>query len=192
MTPKDWPGALFLMVGLLYERRHTRNLDDFGGLWHSIPVYCGLFLVVALSSAGLPGLNGFVGEFTIMLGAYNYMPIFAVLAALGVILAAWYLLTAFRKMAQGEITRPENDKAHLKDLNFKEVAMVLPLVLLFFVIGLFPNLFLDKINPSVEAMVGVTPAIVAPAIMAPHTGALPAAEPEFSGASSQSTEDSGH
>jgi NADH-quinone oxidoreductase subunit M len=103
-----------------------------------------------MSSAGLPGLNGFVGEFTIMLGAYNYMPIFAVLAAVGVILAAWYLLTAFRKMAQGEITNPENDKEHLKDLNFKEVAMVLPLVLLFFVIGLFPNLFFDKINPSVR------------------------------------------
>jgi NADH:ubiquinone oxidoreductase subunit 5 (subunit L)/multisubunit Na+/H+ antiporter MnhA subunit len=113
-------GALFLMVGLLYERRHTRNLDDFGGLWQSMPVYCGFFLVVAMSSAGLPGLNGFVGEFTIMLGAYNYMPIFAVLAAVGVILAAWYLLTAFRKMAQGEITNPENDKEHLKDLNFKK------------------------------------------------------------------------
>ncbi|MCB0146979.1 MAG: NADH-quinone oxidoreductase subunit M, partial [Caldilineaceae bacterium] len=88
-------GALFLMVGLLYERRHTRMLDDFGGLWASVPVYTGLFLVVAMSSAGLPGLNGFVGEFTIMLGTYEYMPIFAVLAAAGVILAAWYLLTAF-------------------------------------------------------------------------------------------------
>ncbi|HQY95150.1 MAG: NADH-quinone oxidoreductase subunit M [Caldilinea sp.] len=145
-------GALFLMVGLLYERRHTRMLDDFGGLWASVPVYTGLFLVVAMSSAGLPGLNGFVGEFTIMLGAYNYMPIFAVLAAAGVILAAWYLLTAFRKMAQGEITNPANDKHHLKDLNFKELVMVVPLVILFFVIGLFPNLFFDKINPSVEAM----------------------------------------
>ncbi|MBE2239832.1 MAG: NADH-quinone oxidoreductase subunit M [Caldilineaceae bacterium] len=145
-------GALFLLVGLLYERRHTRMLDDFGGLWASVPVYTGLFLVVAMSSAGLPGLNGFVGEFAIMLGAYNYMPIFAVLAAAGVILAAWYLLTAFRKMAQGEITNPANDKQHLKDLNLKELVMVVPLVILFFVIGLFPNLFFDKINPSVEAM----------------------------------------
>jgi NADH-quinone oxidoreductase subunit M len=145
-------GALFLMVGLLYERRHTRMLDEFGGLWASVPVYTGLFLVVAMSSAGLPGLNGFVGEFAIMLGAYNYMPIFAVFAAAGVILAAWYLLTAFRKMAQGEITNPANDKEHLKDLNLKELVMVVPLVLLFFVIGLFPNLFFDKINPSVEAM----------------------------------------
>jgi len=180
-------GALFLMVGLLYERRHTRMLDDFGGLWQSIPVYCGFFLVVAMSSAGLPGLNGFVGEFTIMLGAYNYMPIFAVLAAVGVILAAWYLLTAYRKMAQGEITRPENDKAHLKDMNFKEVAMVLPLVLLFFVIGLFPNYFFDKINPSVEAMVGATPAIVAP-----HTSDAAADDATFTGSSSQSADEGGH
>lgn len=148
-------GALFLLVGLLYERRHTRMLDEFGGLWKSIPVYCGFFLVVALSSIGMPGLNGFVGEFTIMLGAFAELPYFAILAAVGVILAAWYMLMAFRKMAQGEITNPENDKAHLKDLRFDEVLMVLPLVLLFFVIGLFPNLFFDKINPSVEAMVSL-------------------------------------
>lgn len=153
-------GALFLMVGLLYERRHTRMLDEFGGLWASVPIYTGLFLVVAMSSAGLPGLNGFVGEFTIMLGAYNYMPIFAVLAAAGVILAAWYLLTAFRKMAQGEITNPANDKTNLKDLNLKELTMVIPLVILFFVIGLFPNLFFDKINPSVEAMLATRTALI--------------------------------
>ncbi|MCB0040904.1 MAG: NADH-quinone oxidoreductase subunit M, partial [Caldilinea sp.] len=153
-------GALFLMVGLLYERRHTRMLDDFGGLWASVPVYTGLFLVVAMSSAGLPGLNGFVGEFTIMLGTYEYMPIFAVLAAAGVILAAWYLLTAFRKMAQGPITNPANDSSNLKDLNIKELIMVVPLVLLFFVIGLFPNLFFDKLNPSVEAMLETRTAVM--------------------------------
>ncbi len=153
-------GALFLMVGLLYERRHTRLLSEFGGLWASVPVYTGLFLVVAMSSAGLPGLNGFVGEFTIMLGAYSYSPVFAVLAAAGVILAAWYLLTAFRKLAQGPITNPANDKANLKDLNAGELAMVLPLVLLFFVIGLFPNLFFDKINPSVEAMLATRSALI--------------------------------
>jgi NADH-quinone oxidoreductase subunit M len=168
-------GALFLMVGLLYERRHTRMLDEFGGLWASAPIYTGLFLVVAMSSAGLPGLNGFVGEFTIMLGAYNYMPIFAVLAAAGVILAAWYLLTAFRKMAQGEITNPANDKAHLKDLNLKELAMVVPLVILFFVIGLFPNLFLDKINPSVETMLATRTALIQQAT-AEQTPALELAE----------------
>ena len=146
-------GALFLMVGYLYERRHTRQLDEFGGLWKSVPVFCGLFLVVAMSSAGMPGLNGFVGEFTIMLGAFQVMPWYAVIAAAGVILAAWYLLTAFRKMAQGTITKPENDKGQLKDLRVDEVILMLPLVFLFFIIGLFPNLFFDKINPAVEAMV---------------------------------------
>jgi NADH-quinone oxidoreductase subunit M len=153
-------GALFLMVGLLYERRHTRMLDDFGGLWKSIPVYSFIFLVVAMSSAGLPGLNGFIGEFSILLGAWTWQPIFAVLAALGVILAAWYLLTAFRKMAQGKITRPENDAAHLKDMRPAELLLVMPLLILFFVIGLFPNLFLNKINPSVTAMLENQPAVV--------------------------------
>ena len=152
-------GALFLMVGLLYERRHTRMLDDFGGLWQSVPVFCGFFLVVIMSSAALPGLNGFVGEFSILLGAYAAWPVLAVLGALGVILAAWYLLTAFRHIAQGPLTNPQNDKAHLPDLRRGEIAMLLPLVLLFFIIGLFPNLFLDKINPSVESLVQ-NPAIV--------------------------------
>jgi len=153
-------GALFLMVGLLYERRHTRMLEDFGGLWKSIPIFCGFFLVVAMSSAGLPGLNGFVGEFTILLGMYHSQPIFAVLGAFGVILAAWYLLTAFRKMAQGPITNPANEASRLPDLRTNEIMMLLPLIILFFIIGIFPNLFLDKINPSVEALLDQQPAIV--------------------------------
>lgn len=91
------------MVGMLYERRHTRQLDEFGGLWKSVPIYSGFLLVVAMSSAALPGLNGFIGEFTILLGAYGSTGLlwgnwFAVIAALGVILAAWYLLTLFRKI----------------------------------------------------------------------------------------------
>jgi NADH-quinone oxidoreductase subunit M len=141
------------MVGLLYERRHTRMLDEFGGLWKSIPIYCGFLLVVVMSSAGLPGLNGFVGEFTILLGTYAREPVFAVLGAIGVILAAWYLLTAFRKVAQGPITRPENEASRLRDLRGAEIVMLVPLVILFVVIGIFPNLFLDKINPSVEALI---------------------------------------
>jgi NADH-quinone oxidoreductase subunit M len=134
-------------------------LDDFGGLWKSVPVFCGFFLVVVLSSAGLPGLNGFIGEYTILLGMYLRQPVFAVLGALGVILAAWYLLTAFRKLAQGPLTNPANDASHLKDLRPGEIAMLVPVVLLFFLIGLFPNLFLDKINPSVAQLLE-RPAIV--------------------------------
>jgi NADH-quinone oxidoreductase subunit M len=143
-------GALFLMVGMLYNRRHTRQLSDFGGLWKQIPVYGFLFLIVALSSAGLPGLNGFVGEFNILLGAFQANRLFAVLGTLGVILAAWYLLWAIRQMLHGPLTRPENQQ--LRDLTVREVITLTPLIILFFVIGLFPNLFFDKINPSAQAV----------------------------------------
>ena len=149
-------GALFLMVGMLYNRRHTRQLADFGGLWKQIPVYGFLFLIVALSSAGLPGLNGFVGEFNILLGAFQANALgraaaaFAVLGTLGVILAAWYLLWAIRQMLHGPLTRPENQQ--VRDLTVREVITLAPLIILFFVIGLFPNLFFDKINPSAQAV----------------------------------------
>jgi NADH-quinone oxidoreductase subunit M len=156
-------GALFLMVGMLYERRHTRDLAEFGGLWKSVPVFSFFFLVVAMSSAGLPGLNGFVGEFTILLGTFASNPFLAVLGTAGVILAAWYLLVAFRHMAQGPLTNPANEKGVLPDLKWSEMAMLIPLVLLFFLLGLFPNLFLDKINPSVAALEIINDA--APAIV---------------------------
>jgi NADH-quinone oxidoreductase subunit M len=143
-------GALFLMVGMLYNRRHTRLLADFGGLWKQLPVYGFLFMIVALSSAGLPGLNGFVGEFNILLGAYQANPVFAVFGTLGIIVAAWYLLWAIRLMLHGPLTRPENQ--NLRDLTAREVITLVPLIILFFVIGLFPNLFFDKINPSAQAV----------------------------------------
>jgi NADH-quinone oxidoreductase subunit M len=143
-------GALFLLVGMLYNRRHTRQLAEFGGLWKQIPVFGFLFLIVALSSAGLPGLNGFVGEFTILLGAFQANPVFAVFGTLGIILAAWYLLHAVRQMLQGPLSKAENTT--LRDLNWREVLSVAPLVVLFFLIGLFPNLFLDKIAPSAQAV----------------------------------------
>jgi NADH-quinone oxidoreductase subunit M len=143
-------GALFLLVGMLYNRRHTRMLADFGGLWKQIPVYGFLFVIVALSSAGLPGLNGFVGEFNILLAAFQANPVFAVFGTFGIILAAWYLLWPIRQMLHGPLTKSEN--ATLKDLSAREVLTLAPLILLFFVIGLFPNLFFDKINPSAEAV----------------------------------------
>lgn len=172
-------GALFLMVGLLYERRHTRMMDEFGGLWKSVPIFCGFFLVVVMSSVGLPGLNGFVGEFTILLGAFVYQPVFAVLGAFGVILAAWYLLTAFRKLAQGPLTNPANEAANLPDLRGGEIAMLVPLVLLFFLIGLFPNLFLSKINPSVAQLVNrtaVVRSVEMPDLSAPRLSLTDAAQ----------------
>ncbi len=144
-------GALFLLVGFLYERRHTRLLDDFGGLWKLMPIYAGFALITFMSSAGLPGLNGFVGEFTILVGAMKSNILFAVLGTLGIILAAWYLLWAFAKIFQGPNANAAN--ASLKDLNLREVAIMVPLVILFIVIGLYPNLFLSKINPSTQLVV---------------------------------------
>ncbi len=144
-------GALFLMVGMLYNRRHTRQLADFGGLWKQIPMYGFLFIIVALSSAGLPGLNGFVGEFNILLGAFQTSRVAAIFGTVGIILAAWYLLHAVRQMLHGPLNKPENQS--LRDLNLREVLVLAPIIVLFFVIGLFPNLFLDKINPSAQAVV---------------------------------------
>ncbi len=145
-------GALFLLVGMLYNRRHTRLLADFGGLWKQMPLYGFLFVIVVLSSAGLPGLNGFVGEFNILLGMFQAPSgkVFAIFGTVGIILAAWYLLWAVRQMLHGPLTKPEN--AAVKDLNWREVLTLAPIIILFFVIGLFPNLFFDKINPSAEAV----------------------------------------
>jgi len=145
-------GALFLFVGMLYERRHTRDLAAFGGLWKVMPVLAALTLIITLSSAGLPGLNGFVGEFTILLGAFGSDVLgtfwFAGLAAVGVVLAAAYLLKMFEKVFLGPVTLEENKG--LLDLNAREIITLLPLLVLMFVIGIFPNLLLNIINPTVE------------------------------------------
>jgi NADH-quinone oxidoreductase subunit M len=153
-------GALFLIIGFIYERRHTRDFDQFGGLWKIMPVYAVLTLIVTLSSMGLPGLNGFVGEFTILLGAWGAggasgalgTPLFAGLAALGVILAAVYMLFMFQKMFLGPVTVEENKK--LKDLNFREIAILVPILVFIFWIGLYPKPFFDLIGPAVEQLAG--------------------------------------
>jgi NADH-quinone oxidoreductase subunit M len=146
-------GGLFLMVGMIYERRHTREMKEFGGLWKVLPIFSAFFLIITLSSAGLPGLNGFVGEFLILLGAFAE-PAHRVatgIAATGVILGAAYLLWMFQKMMQGPLTNPANE--HLRDLTPREITVLVPLVAMMFVIGLFPNLFLSRFDQSVGLIV---------------------------------------
>jgi NADH-quinone oxidoreductase subunit M len=154
-------GALFLIVGMIYERRHTRDMDAFGGLWKVMPIYGALTLIVTLSSMGLPGLNGFVGEFTILLGAWgagqaggplgSYW--FAGLSAIGVILAAVYMLFMFQKLFLGPVTHEENKT--LKDINWREIATLLPLLVFIFWIGLYPKPFFSLMAPAVEKLVAL-------------------------------------
>jgi NADH-quinone oxidoreductase subunit M len=139
-------GALFLLIGMLYERRHTRLIADYGGLWRQVPVFAVFFLVVMFSSIGLPGLNGFVGEFLILLGTFETYRAFAVLAALGVILGAVYMLWLYQRMMFGEITQAENRR--LPDLSGREVALLVPIIVLMFWIGIYPNTFLRRMDAA--------------------------------------------
>jgi NADH-quinone oxidoreductase subunit M len=143
-------GALFMLVGAIYDRRHTRQIADFGGLARSIPVLAGLFLFVLLSSIGLPGLNGFVGEFLILLGTFVRYRWWVIPAAFGIVLAAIYLLWAYQRVFQGEIT---HDDHSLRDINVREIAMLAPVVALIVFIGVYPKPFLDRIEPSAARVV---------------------------------------
>ena len=143
-------GMLFFMVGVLYEQRHTRLFKDYGGIWVKVPVFGTFFLLAVFSSVGLPGLNGFVGEFIILLGAFSVNWVVAAFATLGIVLAAWYLLTATRKLLYGPFN-PAND--NLLDMNGRELTIAVMLVVLFFAIGLFPNILFDKINPATAELI---------------------------------------
>ncbi|MEQ1822620.1 MAG: NADH-quinone oxidoreductase subunit M [Fimbriimonadaceae bacterium] len=158
-------GALFLLIGLIYERRHTRNFSDFGGLKAQMPIYSAISLIVMLSSVGLPGLNGFVGEFLALFGAFqsswaglyglNYW--LPALAGIGVILSAVYLLWMFQKVFYGPNNNPENQR--LKDIKPWEIAMAGTLVVMIFVGGVFPNIFLKPMEKSITAtrMMAINP-----------------------------------
>ena len=146
-------GALFMLIGVLYERRHTRLLKDYGGIFVKVPIFGTFFLLSVFSSVGLPGLNGFVGEFTILLGTFKVNPLFAAFGTFGIILAAWYLLTAVQGLLFGPLN-PDNE--NLTDMNGREILAALPLAIFFFILGFFPNLLFDKINPSAELLVQAT------------------------------------
>jgi NADH-quinone oxidoreductase subunit M len=140
-------GALFLLVGMLYERRHTRQIADFGGIAKPMPVYAAFFGLVTMSSIGLPALNGFVGEFLILLGAFLSYPFFATLATLGVVLGAAYMLWMFRRVMFGPLESPEN--RGLIDLGFREKFVMVAIAIPIFWIGIYPETFLRRIEPSV-------------------------------------------
>jgi len=148
-------GALFLLVGMIYDRRHTRQIADFGGLARVMPVFAAFFMIVMLSSVGLPGLNGFVGEFLILLGAYRSTflgtPWYAVFAALGVILAAVYLLRSYQQVFFGRVENEANRT--LTDLTPREIAVLVPVVLFIVWIGVYPSTFLDKTEAASRKIV---------------------------------------
>jgi NADH-quinone oxidoreductase subunit M len=144
-------GALFLMVGMLYDRRHTREIAEFGGIKTVMPWFSAIFLLICLSSIAVPGFNGFVGEFLILLGSWPFSPTLTALAALGVILAAGYLLWMVQRVLYGEVTNPKNDG--LRDLSAREHFVILPLVALAIFMGVASPLFTRKIEPSVSLLV---------------------------------------
>jgi NADH-quinone oxidoreductase subunit M len=145
-------GALFLLVGLLYERRHTRQIDEFGGIAKPMPVYAAVFGIVVFSSIGLPMLNGFVGEFLILLGVFLDHPLIAALGTIGVVLSAAYMLWMFRRVMFGPVERAENRS--LIDLSFREKVAVAALLVPIFWIGIHPDPFLRRIEPSVIELLG--------------------------------------
>ena len=156
-------GALFLIVGVLYERRHTRLIADFGGLSSRMPVYAAVFLIMAMSSIGLPGLNGFIGEFMILMGVFPVNWVWTAVAGMGVILGAAYMLWLYQRAMFGPLNNPAN--APLPDLSEREFLTFLPLIALAFWIGLFPKPFLAVIDKPVEKIIRVVrPETVPPAL----------------------------
>lgn len=141
-------GALFLIVGMLYERRHTRKIDEYGGLAKVMPHFYAYFLIVMLSSIGLPLLNGFIGEFLILLGAFKNNALYSALAATGVILSAYYMLRMFKRVMFGALDKEENKK--LQDLSNREKGILIAIAVLIILIGVYPNLFLKSMTATIE------------------------------------------
>ena len=156
-------GALFLLVGFIYERRHTREISEFGGLANVMPIYATIFVITAMSSVGLPFLNGFVGEFLIMVGMFkshaldyvtwlgwNWNYVATMLAGTGVIFAAVYLLWMIQRVFFGKVNNEKNK--HLADLSWREIGLMVPLLFLMVFMGVYPRPFLDATKDSVIAI----------------------------------------
>ena len=144
-------GALFLIVGLIYERRHTREISEFGGLSTVMPVFSILFMIIAMSSLGLPTLNGFIGEFVILQGAFEESWVWAAFGVSGIVLGACYMLWLYQRTMFGTVDNPKNKV--LKDLSFREVMTLVPLIIWAFWIGLYPKPFFDILEQPVQKIV---------------------------------------
>ncbi len=164
-------GALFFLIGMLYERRHTRDIAAFGGIAKVIPMFSFVFTLVALSSIGLPGLNGFIGEFLVLLGSFGRFPWATGIATTGVIFAAAYLLWALQRIIFNKLDKPENES--LTDLTFREWAVLAPLLIGIIWLGLYPAPVLRRMEPTsrqfVESVQHAIPQ-AAPMTSAPQTG----------------------
>jgi NADH-quinone oxidoreductase subunit M len=169
-------GGLFAVVGMIYERYHTRKIADLGGLAKKLPTLAFFMLVLTLSSIGLPGLNGFVGEFMILLGTFNrafacvplesgwILKTFSILSVFGVVLGAWYMLWMVQRVFYGPLKEPKDDDHHeeIRDMNFREIFSLLPLVALILWIGLYPKFFLDRSRPTLQTLTNPVQALLEP------------------------------
>jgi len=172
-------GALFLIVGIVYERRHTREISEYGGLSKVMPIYAAVFMIMTMSSIGLPTLNGFIGEFLILQGAFTANIWWAVAAGSGVVLGAAYMLWLYQRTMFGKIENPKNE--NLADLNFREFMTFAPLIILAVWIGIYPTPFLERLDPTVKTVIArLNQAYAAPALAAAKPkdcGDAPAARP---------------
>ena len=143
-------GALFLLVGMIYERRHTRQISELRGLQQVAPVFAAAFMVVMLSSIGVPGLNGFVGEYLILIGSFLTARWWVVVAATGVILAALYLLWAYQRVFHGE---PDEENRSFAELRWREGLLLLPFIGIIVFTGIYPKPMLERIEPAVQSLI---------------------------------------
>jgi NADH-quinone oxidoreductase subunit M len=155
-------GALFACVGILYERYHTREMSRMGGVWERLPLFAFFLILASMGSAAVPGLNGFVGEFPILAGTFARFPTAAVIAAIGIILGAYYLFVMLQKVVFGPLVEPAGDDhehhpAEVPPVRWYEIAGLAPLLLLIVLIGIYPKPFYDRITPSVQAIVSRFP-----------------------------------
>ena len=141
-------GALFLLVGMIYERRHTRSMDEFGGLAKVMPVFATFLMIATLASVAVPGTNGFVGEFLILLGSFKSFPVLAIIATSGALFSVIYMLWMYQRVMFGPVDKPQNAK--LTDLTLRETAIMVPIAVLIIVMGIFPGLFLRQMDASAE------------------------------------------